>query len=93
MALNGDSIQVRCEAWFPKMDFAKSFAAWLAQPGNWATEIKQKGRTVTWVGNVPEDTNCDGNIYLADMRESVGFHGSTQNRKATLNGVPCPISY
>lgn len=79
------------EAVFPTVAAAKSYAAAIAQPGNWSANIIQKGRTVTFDLAVPEQYKDE--VYFSDFLDRVGYYGSTQSRKATLNGVPAPMSY
>lgn len=79
---------------FPKTAMAKKFYDRLAEGGPaetdrlwYATDLAWKGgRTVTWTGPATDE-------YLMDMRETVGYYGSTMDRKAKLNGHPTPIAY
>lgn len=71
---------------------AKRYAEALAEPGNWAKDIVQKGRTVTFEKDIPEGREDDG-YYFNDQLERVGYYGSTQSRKATLNGVKAPFAW
>jgi hypothetical protein len=78
-------------ALFPKTESAVSFAANLSKPGNWAVNIVQKGRKVTWDAAIPEGTDCSKGEYLQDSLERAGYFGSTQSRKATVNGIKAPF--
>lgn len=78
---------------FPKMAEAVAFAARLNGGGNWACDVVQKGRKVTWVCRVPVGTQITKAELFQDMLEQVGYYGSTCARKAKLNGVPAPIAY
>jgi hypothetical protein len=86
-------------ALFPKMASAVEFAQRLAEPGNWAKDIVQKGRKVTFNSDIPAHViERDGEretrrFYFLSELERVGYYGSTMNRKATLNGVKAPMSY
>lgn len=71
---------------------AERYAEALAKPGNWATNIVQKGRTVTFEKDIPESAGPEPHRwYFNDQLERVGYYGSTQSRKATLNGVKAPF--
>jgi hypothetical protein len=69
----------------------------IVQPGWSAENVAQTGRTVTWQVSNPTPE------YFLDMLETVGWYGSTQFNKATLNsstreanGLPpakAPMSY
>lgn len=74
-------------AHFPKVAYAQKFAERITEPGWSAVNVVQKGRTVTWESSSPEPD------YTLDMLETVGYYGSTTVRRATLNGVPAPVSY
>jgi hypothetical protein len=86
-------------ALFPTVAYAVSYAEALADPGNWAKDIVQKGRKVTFTSDIPADViERDGErearrFYFLSELERVGYYGSTQNRKATLNGVKAPMTY
>jgi len=77
---------------FPTVAAAKSYAEALASPGNWVANVTQKGRTVTFEKAIPEGREDDG-YYFQDQLERVGYYGSTQSRKATLNGVKAPFAW
>ena len=92
------TITVECTAVFPLVQRAKEFVALITEPGWSATDVIQKGRTVTWTGHpttteYPDDPALTKWQYLTDMKETVGYCGSDQRRKATLNGNPCPMGY
>lgn len=77
---------------FPAVSAAKAFAERLAQPGNWAINIVQKGRTVTFDKDIPEEYRDEATpYYFRDTLDVVGYFGSSLRRKATLNGVPAPF--
>ena len=82
-------------AQFPLVKYAEEFAARISEPGWWAVDVKQKGRTVTFTHYVPESAAASlyGSDGFADMLQTVGYYGSTQSRKATLNGVRAPMQY
>jgi hypothetical protein len=83
---------------FPKMADAVAFAARLNEgPGWYVKNVVQKGRKVTFERDYPADyfdepwvTTRTG---FMDLLDTVGYYGSTQSRKAKLNGVPAPMSY
>ena len=82
-----------CVAEFNLVRHAEQFAARILEPGWWAVDVVRSGRKVTWMSDIPADVVADRSSYLMDLRETVGFYGSTGVRRARLNGVPCPISY
>jgi len=67
---------------FPLVDRAVSFATTIAEPGWWTTEVTQKGRTVTFTTRDAEDLTPFQNFH--ELLQTVGYHGSDQRRKATL---------
>lgn len=77
---------------FPKVAYAVSFVENLRNPGNWVTNVVQKGRTVTWDSDTsrwPADySKFDA---LQDALERAGYFGSEQSRKATVNGHKAPF--
>lgn len=75
-------------AWFPVMARATAFAARLREDGWYVEKVEQKGRTVTFQTDRPTDPE-----YTADMLLTVGYFGSDERRKATLNGVKAPMSF
>lgn len=83
-----DFVPKKFVAWFPVMSYATEFAARLREDGWFVEKVEQKGRTVTFQTDRPTDPE-----YFPDMLQTVGYYGSTQKRKATLNGVKAPISY
>lgn len=90
---------------FPLSARAEAFAARITEPGWWATDVVQKGRTVTFSVTVPDDYTVydtgpatGGAQIESDYRETVGYYGSDQSRKATLSrdegpARPAPVSY
>lgn len=79
---------------FPLVDRAKRFADRINEPGWWAENVVQQGRTVTWDVAFPDNVDNESRrSYLGDMLESVGYYGSDDRRKATLNGLTAPVSY
>lgn len=77
---------------FLSVEAAVRYAESIRQPGNWATNVVQKGRTVTFDKAIPEGVDSDAHrFYFQDQLEKVGYYGSTQSRKATLNGVKAPF--
>lgn len=73
---------------------AVRYAEKLREPGNWATNIVQKGRTVTFDKAIPEGVDSDAHrYYFQDQLERVGYYGSTMSRKATLNGIKAPFAW
>lgn len=75
---------------FPDVAGATSFADRMNEGGWYLTNVVRKGRTVTFTGPVRTE---DGYSYLGEMLGTVGYYGSTQSRKATLNGHRAPMSY
>lgn len=83
---------------FPTVAYAKAFEARLLNSvanGNkdWCKNVVRKGRTVTFEDDIPEGVDIDKATHFMDKLELVGYYGSTQNRKAKLNGIPAPMSY
>lgn len=82
---------------FPLARYAAAFAAKISGPGWWARDIVQKGRKVTFSATTPagyEEAEHNGpNQLFMDYLGTVGAFGSTQSRKATLNGVKAPMEY
>lgn len=74
---------------FPLVERAEKFAATIAEPGWYAEDVAQKGRTVTFT--VPADKATPDTF--GDYLEAVGYYGSDIERKATLNGRKAPVSY
>lgn len=86
------------EAIFPKADQAFQFAERLRNDpaGNWVVSAVGHipgRRKVTWSGQVPMGANSTPQDLFQTYLENVGYYGSSQSRKATLNGVPAPMSY
>ena len=81
-------------AWFPTVACATDFETRLGETGMWVTNVVRKGRTVTFEGDIPEMTDppTPAESFM-DHLEMVGYYGSSQARKAKLNGVPAPITY
>lgn len=78
---------------FPSVDRAVAWHERLTgnPEGNYATNIARKGRTVTWDILAPAGADL---ADLADtLRENVGYVGSDQRRRATLNGRSCPFCW
>lgn len=71
---------------------AAAFAARLAEGGFHAENIKHSRATVTWTVNFTNMASTPAE-YFADLRETAGYYGSTASKKATLNGVSCPVIY
>jgi len=82
-------------AWFPLVERAKSFTARITEPGWWATNVVQKGRTVTFEVDVETLTDSQTTLaeYACDMRQTVGYYGSDERRFATLDGVWCGMQW
>ena len=83
---------------FPAVAQAVKYADRLAEGrGDWAVNVVRKGRTVTFNIEVPakyaDSPHVNDYQLFLDALDLVGYFGSTQNRKATLNGVKAPISY
>lgn len=74
---------------FPLVSRAVDFAKRITEPGWYAENVTQKGRTVTFT--TPAD-RADSDTF-SDYLDAVGYYGSDIERKATLNGVKAPISY
>lgn len=77
-------------AWFPTEATAIAFEARLNEGRDWVANVARKGRTVTFERAIPEGHSDDG-YYFTDKLELVGYFGSTQSRKAKLNGIPAPF--
>jgi hypothetical protein len=80
---------------FPLVERAVGFAKRIQEPGWWAYDVVQKGRTVTFKAQTPEgyeERNVPDQLFR-DYLLTVGGYGSDQYRKATLNGVPAPMEY
>ena len=80
-------------AWFPRMDMAIEFEARLNEGRDWVKNVARKGRTVTFEDDVPEGIEEPPSVLFMDKLDLVGYFGSTQNRKAKLDGIPAPIAY
>lgn len=83
---------------FPLAERAERFAARLAEPGWWAADVVQKGRTVTFTVTPPDGFTEGREQVFRDYLETVGYYGSDQSRKATLSvdegpARPAPASY
>lgn len=74
-------------ATFPLVKRAEDFAERIAEGGFSAEAVVRKGRTVTW------NSTSDSEDYFLDLLETVGYYGSDERRKATMNGVKAPMSY
>ena len=77
---------------FPKASQAKAFIARISEPGWSATDIAYSaGGIVTFTAKVAEDQ--DRWSHWQDWALTVGYYGSSQGRRALLDGIPTPISY
>lgn len=78
---------------FPTVAYATAFESRLNEGRDWVKNVARKGRTVTFESDIPEGVEIDRATTFMDKLELVGYYGSTQNRKAKLNGIPAPIAY
>lgn len=89
MSALGEEICRPHVAVFPTVESARSFEARLMEGRDDTREVARKGRTVTFTV-----IRCyDRATYHNDWRELVGYYGSTQARKATLDGHTCPVTF
>lgn len=80
---------------FPLVNRAVKFAERISDPASWyALNITRHGRTVEWDADTTRfGPGNDLWHYTMDMLETVGYYGSDERRKATLNGMRAPMSY
>lgn len=78
---------------FPTAGMALEFYERITGPGWYVQDVTIKGRKVAFEDALPADYDGGAGQHFADMLETVGYYGSTQNRKAKLDGVPAPIAY
>lgn len=78
---------------FPRVENAVRFEERLALGGDWVQNVTRKGRTVTFEDAVPVGADVTVRELFQWRLEIVGYYGSTQSRKAKLDGVPAPMSY
>lgn len=102
-ALEEPLLPVPCVAIFPIVGLSSAFGKSEKEAGldaatrfadlirGWeSTEaVHLDGPVVSWIGRA-RGTREE---YLADLRETVGYHGSSQSATAMLNGRPCRPGY